>query len=50
MEVFNENSFLFFDINIPQPTIDKIIYLENNYTAYEEMSMVPILKKWNKYY
>jgi len=36
-ELFNKDAFIYYDINNPQPSLDKILYLEQNRTAYKEM-------------
>jgi hypothetical protein len=41
--VFNERSFIFYDVDDPQPSLDRIIYLEKNQTAYDEILNEPIL-------
>jgi hypothetical protein len=43
-DVFNADSFIYFDVRNPQPALDQIIYLESNRTAYDEMMSRPILK------
>ena len=43
-DVFNANSFIFYDPQNPQLALQKIRYLESNRSAYEEMLSEPILK------
>ncbi|KAG7367449.1 glycosyltransferase family 10 fucosyltransferase [Nitzschia inconspicua] len=43
-DVFNKDAFLFFDIQNPQGTLDKIRYLEAHPEAYSEILRAPILK------
>ena len=43
-DVFNENAFVYYDIDDPQPALDRIKYLEMNKTAYDEVLRGPILK------
>jgi hypothetical protein len=42
-DVFNERAFIYYDIKDPQPALDRIIYLEKNQTAYDEIQNEPIL-------
>jgi hypothetical protein len=42
-DVFNERAFVFYDIKEPQPALDRIMYLEKNETAYDEIQNEPIL-------
>jgi hypothetical protein len=42
-DVINERAFVFYDIENPQPALDRIIYLEKNQTAYDEVLNEPIL-------
>jgi hypothetical protein len=42
-DVINERTFVFYDIKNPQPALDRIIYLEKNQTAYDEVLNEPIL-------
>jgi hypothetical protein len=43
-EIFNAKSFIFYDINNPQPALDEIQYLQQNDTAYKERMNAPILR------
>jgi hypothetical protein len=43
-EVFNADSFVYWDPGNPDTGLEKIMYLEKNRTAYDEMMMAPILK------
>jgi len=36
-EMFNPNAFIYYDIDNPQPALDRVAYLESNKTAYESM-------------
>jgi hypothetical protein len=47
-EVFNERAFIFYDVENPQPALDRIIYLEQNRTAYDEVLNEPILANGDK--
>jgi hypothetical protein len=42
-DVFNERAFIYYDIEDPQPSLDRIAYLEKNQTAYDELLKEPIL-------
>jgi hypothetical protein len=42
-DVINERAFVFYDIENPQPALDRIIYLEKKQTAYDEVLNEPIL-------
>jgi hypothetical protein len=42
-DVFNERAFIYYDIEDPQPALDRIAYLEKNQTAYDEVRSEPIL-------
>jgi hypothetical protein len=42
-DVFNERAFIYYDIEDPQPALDRITYLEKNQTAYAEVLKEPIL-------
>lgn len=42
-KMFNKNAFIYYDINNPQPALDRILYLEKNRTAYAEVLSEPIL-------
>jgi hypothetical protein len=42
-DVFNERAFIYYDIEDPQPALDRITYLEKNQTAYDEVLKEPIL-------
>jgi hypothetical protein len=42
-DVFNERAFIYYDIDDPQPALDRIAYLEKNQTAYDELSKETIL-------
>ena len=44
MKIFNSDSFIFFNISNPEPALQKILYLEKNATAYDEMLKTPVLK------
>jgi hypothetical protein len=43
-QIFNSRAFIFYDVDDPQPAIDRVKYLESNRTAYLEMARLPILK------
>jgi Glycosyltransferase family 10 (fucosyltransferase) C-term len=47
-EVFNKDAFIFYDINNPQPAIEKVAYLEANRTAYDEILTQPALANGNE--
>jgi hypothetical protein len=47
-DVINERAFVFYDVEDPQPAMDRIIYLENNQTAYDEVLNEPILANGNQ--
>jgi hypothetical protein len=42
-DVFNRKSFIYYDINDPAPSLERIAFLESNRTAYDEMLKEPIL-------
>jgi hypothetical protein len=42
-DVINERAFIFYDPENPQPALDRIMYLEKNQTAYDEVLNEPIL-------
>lgn len=42
-KIFHPDSFLYWDPNNPEPTLDRIRYLEHNRSAMEEMLQNPIL-------
>ena len=44
MKIFNPDSFIFFNISNQEPALQKILYLEKNATAYDEMLKTPVLK------
>mmetsp|Transcript_7140 Transcript_7140/g.15522 ORF Transcript_7140/g.15522 Transcript_7140/m.15522 type:complete len:459 (-) Transcript_7140:34-1410(-) len=41
--IFNQNAFVYYDINYPQVALDRIRYLEENPEAYQKMLDEPIL-------
>ena len=41
-DIFNKNSFVFYNISNPQPALDLVENLESNETRYEEMMGEPI--------
>jgi hypothetical protein len=41
--VYNKRAFVYYDIKNPQQSLDRIMYLEKNQTAYDEMLNEPIL-------
>ena len=43
-DIFNERAFIYYDVENPQPALDRIAYLEKNRTAYLEVISQPILK------
>ena len=43
-DIFHRDAFIYYDINNPQPALDRIVYLETNRTAYQEVVNGPILK------
>jgi hypothetical protein len=43
-DIFNADAFLFYDVDDPQPTLDRIRYLERNHDDYVRMLHVPVLK------
>ena len=48
LDLFNNNSFVFYDVANPQPALDQVRYLHENETAYEEMLVnQPILADGN---
>jgi hypothetical protein len=47
-EMFNKDAFIYYDIKNPQPSLDKILYLETNQTAYAEVLAQPILANGEK--
>ncbi|KAL9178441.1 hypothetical protein ACHAXT_003771 [Thalassiosira profunda] len=42
-KLFNKDAFIYYDIQDPQPALDRIAYLETNRTAYAEVLAQPIL-------
>ena len=42
-DVFNKDAFIYWDISNPEPSLEKIAFLEKNATAYDEMLNQPIL-------
>ena len=42
-KMFNKDAFIYYDIEDPQPALDRILYLETNRTAYSEVLSQPIL-------
>ena len=42
-DIFDRRSFIYYDIDDPQPALDRIKYLEQNRTAYDEAMKTPIL-------
>ena len=42
-KLFNKDAFIYYDIDDPQPALDRILYLETNRTAYAEVLAQPIL-------
>mmetsp|Transcript_12094 Transcript_12094/g.35303 ORF Transcript_12094/g.35303 Transcript_12094/m.35303 type:complete len:189 (-) Transcript_12094:275-841(-) len=42
-DVFNEKSFVWYNIDDPYPALDRLAYLERNRSAYEEVLAEPIL-------
>ena len=42
-QLFNEDAFIFYDIDYPQKALDLIAYYERNATAYAEIASRPIL-------
>lgn len=47
-DIFNSDSFIFYDVENPQPALDLIYKLEANESEYKHMLSVPILKDCNK--
>ena len=47
-EMFNPESFVYYDVNNPKPALDLIRRLEGNNTAYREMLRRPILANGNE--
>ena len=45
--MFNAHAFVYYDVHNPQPALDRIRYLEDNGTAYEEVMAEPILANGN---
>jgi hypothetical protein len=43
-DIFNADAFVYYDIDRPHVALDRLRYLENNFTAYLQMLHVPILK------
>jgi hypothetical protein len=41
--IFNKRAFIWYDINYPKAALDRIAYLEENRTAYDEVIKEPIL-------
>jgi hypothetical protein len=42
-DIFNKNSFIWYDVKDPKAALDRIAYLEENRTAYDEVVKEPIL-------
>ena len=42
-DLFNKDAFIYYEIDDPQPALDRIAYLETNRTAYAEVLAQPIL-------
>ena len=43
-DIFNKESFIFYDIHNPKLALNTVAYLEGNHSAYMEMRAQPILK------
>lgn len=43
-DLFNERAFIYYDIDNPLPAINRIVHLESNRTAYDQVMNEPILK------
>jgi hypothetical protein len=43
LDIFHKDSFIYWDVENPQPALDRIQYLEENRSAYEEVMSKPIL-------
>lgn len=48
-DVFNPNAFIFYNISNPTDALERISYLENNKTAYEEVMETPIFRNEETY-
>ena len=46
--IFNEQAFVYYDINNPSPALDQVAKLEANRTLYNEMMAEPILADGNR--
>lgn len=42
-DLFNKDAFIYWNISDSTPSLEKIAYLENNITAYDEMTKQPVL-------
>jgi hypothetical protein len=42
-DIFNKRAFIWYDVKDPQSALDRIAYLEENRTAYDEVLKEPIL-------
>lgn len=42
-DIFNREAFIYYDIDNPQPALEKVAYLERNSSAYSSMLNLPIL-------
>ena len=47
-DLFNKESFIFYNISDPTPALEKVAYLENNPVAYDAMMGQPILANGEK--
>ena len=47
LDIFNPRAFVFYDIDNPEPAIQRIQQLESNQTAYEQTMAQPILANGN---
>lgn len=43
LDIFNADSFIYWDVDDPQPALDLLQYLEENQSAYDEMIQQPVL-------
>jgi hypothetical protein len=43
LNIFNKNAFVFYDPKNPKIAVERVLYLENNHTAYNEVLNNPIL-------
>jgi len=41
--IFNERAFVYYDVQDPQPALQRVAYLEHNHTAYTQILNEPIL-------